>query len=335
MKTRELIDHARLLVAFGDELEQEEGYKETVEALIDKADDKLSALAHVIGVMARSADDLNSRSEENALSSKRYRKRLNFLISMAKGLAEEHLQLAVKDGDEERANRLRAWLEADLISRGFLLTMPTAASGTEDYEQRRWAYKILATPTEDMKGLITEAVKTHDEPLMASRMLILAGEDRAAHLDSLIKELEVAKKRELSLVDHVKALAERRLNKTSGYKATDSLGGWIRITERSTLIAVSPDWDFSGRPKDPDVDKLPEEFVKVTREPKKKDITARLKAIEKAKADRVKLAGQLELAETDEDKAEIKAKLEAIVEPPAIMGARLHPKLSRFISKSK
>jgi hypothetical protein len=338
LKTHEIIEHARFLVAYGDELEHEEGYDQAVSSLLDRAEDKVEALAYVVGMLSRSAGELLSRAAENGQAAIRYQRRREFLATMAKGLAQESLELAEKEGDDASAERFRVWLDADMVTRGYVLTMPSGAvKDRSDFVQRRWAEQVLTATVGDSerKKRLTEAVNTHDEPLLAARLLIRASVDRTDHLAKLAKELSAAAKAEADLIDHVKALAERRLEKIDGKKVSDSLGGWVRITKRDTAVAVHSDWNGKGKPKSPDVDKLPEEFVKTTREPKKSEIVRTLKAIDKAKADRRDLANKLAEANTDEEKVTLKEAIDAIVEPPAILGAKLHMRPSQFVATSK
>lgn len=338
MKVNQIIEAARFLVAYGDELEAEEGFDAAVSSLLGKAEDKISALAWVVGIISRSHGTLLSRSAENALAAERDEKRRGFLIAMRDKLTQEALELAEKEDDQETVARLQTLLDADPITQGYLLTMPSGAvDETSDYHQRRWAEQVLTVTVGDAKRLskITEAVKSHDEPLLAARLLIRSAGDRAAYLKEMIAELTTAKKTEEDLVAKVKALAETRLKKVDGSKYTDSLGGWIRITSRNIPIAVHPDWNGKGKIKGPDPELLPDHLVKVTKEAKKKEMVTELKAREGVKLERAKLTLELEKAETDEDKAGIKAAINGLGDDAPLLGARLHLKPSSSIGTSK
>lgn len=338
MKVNEIIEAARFLVAYGDELDAEEGFDDAVGALLGKAEDKVGALTYVVGIISRSHGTLLSRSAENAAAAERDEKRRGFLLAMRDKLAQEALELAEKEGDQDTVARLQTLLDADVITQGYLLTMPSGAvKGTSDYQQRRWAEQVLTVTVGDSKrsSKITEAIKSHDEPLLAARLLIRAAGDRAIYLKELAKGLTVAAKAEEELIVKVKDLAETRLKKIEGTKYSDSLGGWIRITSRSIPVAVHPDWKGKGKIKGPDPKLLPDHLVKVTRDPMKRELVNELKAREGIKLERAKLALELEKAETNEDKAGFKAAIEGLGDDDPIPGARLYLKPSSSIGTSK
>jgi F0F1-type ATP synthase delta subunit len=60
-------------------------------------------------------------------------------------------------------------------------------------------------------------------------------------------------------------------------KHTDAAHGWARIVRTRRPKAVAADWDGTGRPKLPDVDSVPEEFVKTERTLRRKELVAALK----------------------------------------------------------
>ena len=338
IKVNEIIEAARFLVAYGDELEAEEGFEAAVSSLLGKAEDKVSALTYVVGIISRSYGALLSRSAENALAAERHGKRRGFLVAMREKLVQEALELAEKEGDTDTVARLQTLLDADPVTQGYLMTMPSGAvEGTSDYSQRRWAEQVLTVTVGDSKrnSKIVEALKSHDEPLLAARLLIRAGGDRAGYLKGLVKELTAAAKAEDALVEKVKDLAQTRLKKVEGNKYTDSLGGWIRITSRDTAIAVHPDWEGKGKVKGPDVDTLPDHLVKVVREAKKTDIVKELKKLADSLKQRDALLREKEVAGSDLEKDEVQGKLDELKKAVPVPGAKLYMKPSSFIGTSK
>jgi hypothetical protein len=338
MKVDEIIEASRFLVSFGDELEAEDGFDKAIDALLGKADDKIGSLTYVIGLMSRSYGALLSRSEENAAAAERYEKRRGFLVNRRETLIAEALELAESSDDAEAVERLKMQQEADPMVQGYLLTIPSGAvDGASDYDQRRWAEQVLTMTVgaEKRGSKIVEALKSHDEPLLAARLMILAGNDRAKYLQALAKEIVTAAKAEEAIVKKVKDLSETRLKKEKDLKYTDSLGGWIRITSRTTAVVVHPDYDGKGKIKGPDVDLLPDEYVKTTKEAKKKELATALKAVQGFKSERAVLALELEEADSDEEKEKIKAAIKGLGSVDDIPGAKLFMSPSSFVGNSK
>jgi hypothetical protein len=338
MKVDEIVEAARFLAAYGDELEGEDGFGAAVDAILGKAEDKAGALTYVIGIMSRSYGALLSRSAENADAATRYEKRRGYLMTMRETLLREAKGLAEEKGDADDVVRLQSLLDSDPMIQGYLMTMPSGAvDGTGDYDQRRWAEQVLTMTVgaEKRPSKIVEALKSHDEPLLAARLMILAGNDRAKYLKGLAAEIETSAKAEEEIVKKVKAFAETRLKKVKDSKFVDSLGGWIRITSRNNAIAVHPDYNGKGKVKGPDVDALPDEYVKVERDPKKKKLVIALKAAQGIRTELAALAKELEEADSDERKDEIKAAIAGLGEAVDIPGAKLYVSSSSFVGNSK
>ncbi len=342
MKVNEIIEGARFLVAFGDELESEAGFDAAVEKLLGKAEDKVGALDYVIGVTSRAYAGLMTRSSENGSAAERSLQRRNFLISRREALILEALDLAKKEDDEESVKRFEELLETDPINHGYQITIPSGAvPGASDYDHRQWAEQVLTatlTATEGTTGRpakITEAVKAHDEPLLACRVLIRTASDRAAYLKEEAARLATAAKVEEDIAKKVKALAETRLRNLEEPKFTDSIGGWIRITSRTSTIAVHPEWNGKGKMRGPDVEALPDHLVKIKKEAKKKELVKGLKAVQGILDERTALEKKIGEAETDEEREGIKAALAGLADVEPIPGAKLATSECSFIGTSK
>lgn len=60
-------------------------------------------------------------------------------------------------------------------------------------------------------------------------------------------------------------------------KHTDVAKGWVRLVTTRRASAVTDSWDGNGRPKSPDTDSVPEEFVKTERTLRKAELTKAIK----------------------------------------------------------
>ena len=341
ISARELSEDAAFIVAFADELQDDGDYAATVQALMDRCDDKLRGLAFVVGHLDRLCAQLEGDIDRTQRRWKAQRASRDWLLLWANQLAEDALALTEKE-DPERAARMREALQESIVLQGrrAVIDMELPAERRSGYDELVWAYRVLAATHDhpDRLGAVTAAVEGHGEPLLAARMIIIASESRAAAFDAEAKELSAGSKAEGAMVDAIKAFAKVELDKVKGKekKASDSVGGWMRITDRTTKSAVDAAWDGKGKAKDPDVELLPDEYVESTKKAKKKPILDALKAREKA----LKALAALVEEDGDEDGEGVDpdamaAARAAVDDAPEVPGAQIREVKGSHVRHSK